>query len=632
MITFFPVPYKDELLYSVLARYHIRSGNVSIKATQQDIYGTDSITAIMDLPSHINRLMGNLPLENHYTPDYLITNHTLYPFYSAFLPFEHASTVKESMIGDNGGSIYNRIGLMASSVKFNQYFKFCPKCADEEMSNLGELYWHRIHQIPGVLICPEHNTPLYDSQVPVRGYNKHDYRLAAPEFCKICTSEKNYSDKIMEKAINITDDVKFLLSNMVESKSLDWFKEQYLSRLKELGFANINGRIRKKELLCAFLDFYGHDLLENMQSDINNNNNWLNDMLLRNNRTTHPIRHLLFMQFIGISVSDLFNKKIDYKPFGEKPWPCLNPAASHYMSPVITDIELKYGTDSKSPIGIFKCGCGFIYLRTGPDHEDKDRYRKTKIKQFGPIWEDKLKQLTNQRFSLRETARQLGVDPATVKKYAKKLGLQTYWVKKSKIIEKNINTVKQNSPVKKVESYRGEWLNIRKQYPLSSKTELRQLNNRVFTWLYRNDRKWLNQNSPKLKSKDNYNNRVDWKRRDEEIYENVRSAVDDMLSIGKPLRLTISSVGSRIAMRPLLEKHLDKLPKTKAFLNEKTESTNDFQIRRLHWAVQELKQDGKDLTLWRLYRKAGIRAKFQMELQEDALKLIVEKGNCTLQR
>ena len=74
------------------------------------------------------------------------------------------------------------------------------------------------------------------------------------------------------------------------------------------------------------------------------------------------------------------------------------------------------------------------------------------------------------------------------------------------------------------------------------------------------------------------------------------------------------------------------MPKTKAFLNEKTESTNDFQIRRLHWAVQELKQDGQDLTLWRLYRKAGIRAKFQMELQEDALKLIVEKGNCTLQR
>ncbi|WNS75660.1 TnsD family transposase [Bacillus sp. DTU_2020_1000418_1_SI_GHA_SEK_038] len=626
MMTFFPVPYNDELLYSVLARYHVRSGNVSIKATQKDIYGTDSITAIMDLPSHIYRIMENLPVGHHYTPEYLIANHTLYPFYAAFLPPDHAAKVKESMIGDNGGSIYNRIGLMASSVKFNQYFKFCPQCAEEEMDNLGEMYWHRIHQIPGVLVCPDHNIPLYDSQVTVRGYNKHDYRLAAPETCKKSASESIYTDMIMEKAIKITEDIKFLLSNKVENKSLDWFKEQYLSRLKELSFANVNGRVRKKELLESFLDFYGHGLLEKMQSDINNNNNWLNDMLRRNRRTTHPLRHLLFIQFLGISISDFFSKEIEYKPFGEKPWPCLNPVASHYLSPVVTDIELKHGTDSKSPIGLFRCDCGFIYLRTGPDKEEKDRYKITKIKQFGPVWEAKLKQLTRQRLSLRETARQLKVDPATVKKYAKKLGLQTYWIKRSEEEDRSKNSIKQDSPSKKREGYRREWLKLKKQYPSSSKTELRQLNNSVFTWLYRNDRDWLNRNSPNLKSTANDNHRVDWKYRDEEIYENVRVAVNDLLSVEKPKRITISSVGSRIGIRPLLEKHLDKLPMTKGYLNDKTESIKDFQIRRLQWAVQELKEDGHDLSLWRVYRKAGIRETFQYELQEEALKLIIENN------
>lgn len=628
MMTFFPVPYRDELLYSVLARYHVRSGNVSIKATQKDIYGTDSITAIMDLPSHINRIMENLPVGHHYTPEYLITNHTLYPFYSAFLPSEHAAQVKESMIGDNGCSIYNRIGLMASSVKLNEYFKFCPKCADDEMYNLGELFWHRIHQIPGVLVCPEHNTPLYDSQVPVRGYNKHDYRLAAPESCKIGPLDFDYTDKIIEKAINITEDIILLLSNKMEIKSLDWFKEQYQSRLKELGFANVNGRIRQKELIGSFLEFYGRGLLEIMQSDIDNyNSNWLNDMLRRNNRTSHPIRHLLLIQFLGISISDLFNKKITYKPFGEKPWPCLNPAASHYMSHIVTDMELKYGTDSKSPLGIFRCDCGFVYLRTGPDHEDKDRYKKTKIKQFGMVWEAELKQLTKQKLSLRETARQLGVDAATVKKYAKKLGLKTYWLKRSEEEDKGINSIKQDSPVEKKEGYRREWLNLKKHYPRSSKTELRQLNNRVFTWLYRNDKDWLNRNSPKLKSIVNDNYRVDWKHRDEEIYNNVRVAVNDMLSVGKPIRITISSIGSRIGIRSLLEKHLDKLPKTKWYLEEKTESIKDFQIRRLQWAVKELQEDGQDLSLWRIFRKAGIRKEFQDELQGETLKFVLGKND-----
>lgn len=622
MVTFFPVPYKDELLYSVLARYHVRSGNVSIKATQKDIYGTDSVTAIMDLPSHIYRIMENLPVGHHYTSEYLITNHTLYPFYAAFLPSERAAKIKESMIGDNGGSIYNRIGQMASSVKFNQYFKFCPQCADEEMYNLGELYWHRIHQIPGVLVCPEHKTPLYDSQVPVRGYNKHDYRLAAPETCKISTSEITYTDKIMEKAINITEDIKFLLSNNMANKPLEWYKEQYLSRLKEMGFANVNGRVRTKELLRSLLDFYGPELLEKMQSEINNNSNWLNDILRRSNRTTHPIRHLLFTRFLGITISDLFNKKIEYKPFGEEPWPCLNPVSSHYLKPVINDVELKYGADSKRPIGIFRCDCGFIYLRTGPDQGEKDRYNITKIKQLGPVWEVKLKQLTRQRLSLRETARQLGVDPATVKKYAKKLSLKTYWITRSEEEDKSINSIKQDYFDEKKEGYRGEWLNLRKQYPRTSKTELRQLNNRVFTWLYRNDRDWLNRNSPKLLSKVNDNLRVDWEHRDKEIYNDVRVAVNDMLSVGKPIRITISSIGSRIGIRPLLEKHLNKLPKTKRYLDEKTERIKDFQIRRLQWAVKELQEDGRDLSLWRLYRKAGIRENFQKELKEEAIKLV----------
>lgn len=628
MMTFFPVPYKDEILYSVLARYHVRSGNVSIKATQKDIYGTDSITAIMDLPSHINRIMENLPVGHHYTSEYLIANHTLYPFYAAFLPSEHASLVKESMIGDNGGSIYNRIGLMASSVKLNEYFKFCPKCADEEMYNLGELYWHRIHQIPGVLVCPEHNIPLYDSQIPVRGYNKHEYRLATPESCKIGTLGFDYNGNDIEKAVHITEDIIFLLSNKMESKPSDWFKEQYLSRLKELGYATVNGRIKQKELIGSFLGFYGQRLLEIMQSDIDNyNNNWLNDMLRRNNRTSHPIRHLLLIQFLEISISDLFNKKIKYKPFGEKPWPCLNPAASHYMSSVVTDMELKYGTDSKSPLGVFRCDCGFVYLRTGPDHKDEDRYKKTKIKQFGLVWEAKLKQLIEQRLSLRKTARQLGVDPATVKKYAKKLGLKTYWIKRSEEEGKSINSIKKHSLVEKKEGYRREWLNLRKQYPRSDKTELRQLNNRVFTWLYRNDRDWLNRNSPKLKSIVNDNHRVDWEYRDEEIFNNVTVAVNDMLSVGKPIRITVSSIGSRIGIRPLLEKHLDKLPKTKRYLEGKTESIKDFQIRRLQWAIQELQDDGQDLSLWRIFRKAGIREEFQDELQGETLKLVIRNND-----
>jgi len=75
MITFFPVPYEDEVLYSVLARYHVRSGNTSYKATMQDLFSSISVTAVMDLPSNIQNLVNNMPLNSRYTEEYLIKNH-----------------------------------------------------------------------------------------------------------------------------------------------------------------------------------------------------------------------------------------------------------------------------------------------------------------------------------------------------------------------------------------------------------------------------------------------------------------------------------------------------------------------------------------------------------------------------
>ena len=244
------------------------------------------------------------------------------------------------------------------------------------------------------------------------------------------------------------------------------------------------------------------------------------------------------------------------------------------------------------------------------------------------MWETKLEELTNKRFSLRDTARQLQVDPATVKKYAKKLGLKTYWTKRGQEEKKRTNTIEQCSVINNKEKNRRDWLNLRKQYPIKSKTELRQVNNRVFTWLYRNDRDWLNQNSPRLKSTIHDSHRVNWGDRDEGILEIVKVAITEILSIdGKPKRITVSSIGSMLGIRPLLEKHLDKLPKTKEYMVEHTEGIRDFQVRRLQWAVQELREEGQDLSLWRIYRKAGIRENFQKELQEEAIKLVAKEND-----
>lgn len=620
MMTFFPVPYEDEVLYSVLARYHVRSGNTSYKATMKDLFGSTSVTAVMDLPSNIQNLVNNMPLSSRYTEEYLIKSHTLFLFYSAFLPPERSEQIFESMKGDNGGSIYSRTGIMASSIVLNQYFKFCPVCIKEDKLRYGELYWHRVHQIPGVLICPKHHVPLYNSQVLVRGYNKHEYKAAGEENCVEPDIAVKYSDDAFEKLIRLAEDAQVLLNSDFEKRSIEWYKEQYLAKMMKMGFATSNGKVHQKDFIKEFIDYYGEKFLDIVQSRINidNDSNWLMDMIRKKNKTAHPIRHLLLSRFLGISLLDLFYNKMEYKPFGDGPWPCLNAAAGHYLKPVVCDLKVSHSTDLKCPVGTFSCTCGFVYTRSGPDESEDARYRFGRIKAFGTVWEEKLKELVNQKLSLRETARLLGVDANTVKKYARKLGLTTYWEKRSETDSECDNDGNSYSSMNLDRNYyREKWKELRKQYPEMGKTQLRQIDNALFAWLYRNDREWLNQNSPLKKTTNIINSRVDWDQRDNEILIQVKEVVAKMLnSDGKPERITISLIGSKLGIRGLLEKHLDKLPKTKAYLDSVKETNHDFRLRRIRWAVKELEKEGEELQLWKIMRRAGVREEYVTELED----------------
>ena len=91
MLGFFPTLYPGELLYSGIARYQIRSGNLSPKSNIEELFNSRSITATADLPCGLDNLVQNLPSYSSITTESLIQNHTLYPFYAPFLPPKRAS-------------------------------------------------------------------------------------------------------------------------------------------------------------------------------------------------------------------------------------------------------------------------------------------------------------------------------------------------------------------------------------------------------------------------------------------------------------------------------------------------------------------------------------------------------------
>jgi hypothetical protein len=47
-VYFFPTPYRDELIYSVIARYHVYSGNPGHIHTLEDLFNTRGITSSIE--------------------------------------------------------------------------------------------------------------------------------------------------------------------------------------------------------------------------------------------------------------------------------------------------------------------------------------------------------------------------------------------------------------------------------------------------------------------------------------------------------------------------------------------------------------------------------------------------------
>ncbi len=205
---------------------------------------------------------------------------------------------------------------------------------------------------------------------------------------------------------------------------------------------------------------------------------------------------------------------------------------------------------------------------------------------------------------LRATAKELRVDPNTISRYVALLDLTPSWTKnKSQIKPKKALLI---DPEKIKRQKRSAWLNLQQENLKLSKTEIRKLAPDDYAWFYRRDRNWLNNNSPKLKQPKASVNKVDWNVWDGEILAQAQSAIAILLQKEKPVRITISRIGSSLGLKALLEKHLDKLPQTKACLESMTETVEDFQIRRIKWTIAKLDRQGEEIKEWKISRLAGL--------------------------
>lgn len=167
MITYFPIIYPDELLYSQLARYFTKSGYMAYTFAAEELFVSKTVRPDIEFVNAythaaVQAITRNLSMKK------VVEKHTMFPYYGRFLPKERRQKAFQAMVS-MAGNFHNLLPLPKSKNGKARYLRYCPLCAAHDREQYGEAYWHRTHQMIGVSVCPVHGCYLVDSRVIISG-------------------------------------------------------------------------------------------------------------------------------------------------------------------------------------------------------------------------------------------------------------------------------------------------------------------------------------------------------------------------------------------------------------------------------------------------------------------------------
>ncbi|MCU0322865.1 MAG: TnsD family transposase [Chitinophagaceae bacterium] len=582
MIRYFVTPKPDECLYSIIARFILHTLSDNPKVINRILFGDEYVSASIDLPGHLSLFHKNVESLFPYTIDQIIKYFTLYPFYFPFLRNEKRELIYNSMLSLDASTIHTRAGINASSIKRSRFPKYCPICLIEDSKNFGDIYFHRVHQIPEIRICTKHNCYLIE---------------LTPRFDQLNTSLYLGPNLIIDKSIRTVDN-SLLTSiarefegihfgnNVIDVNTLDYANEKCLKNYFKQGRIN---RIKLAE------DFEKHFKSENLVLLFGNDAKrlwWVSDIVKRPEHVFHPLKHVLVKIFIE-SYSLLFIPKQDH-PFGKGPWKCINKVSEHFLKDVITEVEFHIDKKSKRVIGTFTCSCGMVYTKSFVNKKGEGKREFVRIKEWGNSWKERLEMELVSGKGLREISRIMGADTNVIKGFKETFEKDDC---ENELMPTNL------------EEYKNKWIALLEKYSNARIKKARKEAPWLYVWLYRNAKQWLLDINRKYQVKTNTAQlRLNWHELDEEIVSQLEAITQKFKDSDYPAQLTRTFLAKAIKKdQYLLGKSIKKLPKSNLFLNNSIEKLEEYQKRRVARIIQEFKRKGDLLAKWKIIRVAGLK-------------------------
>jgi Tn7-like transposition protein D/TniQ len=468
MIEHFQDPLPDETLYSVWARLSELSNFHTLSDVFEELFNNRKIKPIVDLPCHLGHFFDRLPFGHCYTIDVLINDHTLLPFYAPFLPHERYRSLREQMMSGNGKAVQRRAGILNIRIPQPLYLRYCPMCVERDREKFGACYWHRLHQVPGVVVCPTHAVFLENSTVHAQSTFSRQEFIPAERVISTPVSRWAESSPLYTFFRDIALDAAYLLKNPTSSLGVEFLKKQYSALLAQNRFLTLGEMVRKADLITAFVDYYPAELLHLLNCEVyyaRNRQTWLTSLPYRSKHTLHPLHHLLAIRFFGSTIQEFCHREFQSPQFFEPgPWPCLNPVCDHYQQCSINTYQIREMTKGKYQ-GIFTCKCGFSYSRytqIGSAFSSDSGSEKRAILSYGPVWESKLCELwLDPTVSQKEIVRRLHISQVCLKWHATEMHL----LPTRAYSATTASPLLTDSTEQSRSWYRSQWLNLLQGHP-----------------------------------------------------------------------------------------------------------------------------------------------------------------------
>ncbi|HHX61750.1 MAG TPA: hypothetical protein GX707_13745 [Epulopiscium sp.] len=560
MLAFFPKIYKDELLISILKRYHVQTANVRNGYSLIELFNTHITTVHTYIPTNLNILSSNIPIEFNIKADDLIENNTLYNYYTAFLTKERKNEIRERMKQDRGNAF--KI-TKYEDIPLNQYLRYCPKCINEQIEITGEMTWSRLHQV--AYICPKHKEFILDSSYKTGG---KDLNYVTPNGNIICINNRK-EDK--EMLLKISERIEEIVVNSSSFTHHD-LRIVYHQELDKRGYLyKTKAQVYSQELEEIIQAYFGKELLIKILK--REESRWISRLVHNYTKETHPLYHILMQEFldldtlkIGEILKDIeeFKKELQDKGFnteGMEPWvydyieelstldiTCKNVLAKHYGEKLIKDIRLHYCYSSQAFMCTFKCSCGFKYTTLYLDVLDTKGEKVGKIKEWGEVYFAELVKL--EHLGIKKIARMTGINAGTIRRQRK--GLRS--VRRDKGLGDNSCELDNFGELGK-DRGKGQ------EKDLGTQQEIGKMKKHKQSW------------------------RVEeWRKKDELYYEKVKVLLSQEQSPDqKPIWITKTYIGKQVRSYSAIMYNLDRMPRTKEIIEQNVMSREKWKVALMRY-------------------------------------------------